>query len=156
MNINWPNVDYRENSKVSSDFLRKMWLIEYRIVTKYQDFHHYGRWFHHHNSRGFHVRFSSSAMNSLQLWPLNSSCFKSHCFLKDSSLFKGIVYTTKQVFIRSSYYCYCEKPICMRCTVTQLARESVGPCPLSWFIRERIRVITQYSSKEDYKNNSHR
>ena len=24
---------------------------------------------------------------------------------------------------------YCEKPICMGCTVTQLARESVGLCP---------------------------
>ena len=28
----------------------------------------------------------------------------------------------------------------MRCTVTQLARESVGLCPLSWFVREGIRV----------------
>ena len=43
----------------------------------------------------------------------------------------------------------------MRCTVTQLARESVGLCPLSWFVREGIRVITQLSSKEDYKNNSY-
>ena len=30
----------------------------------------------------------------------------------------------KPVFIRSSYYYYCEKQICMRCTVTQLARGS--------------------------------
>ena len=30
----------------------------------------------------------------------------------------------------SSYHYYCEKPICMRCIVTQLARESVGLCPL--------------------------
>ena len=48
---------------------------------------------------------------------------------------------------RSSYVqvtiCHCEKPICMRCTVTQLAHESVGLCPLSPFIREGIRVITQ-------------
>ena len=25
-----------------------MWLIEYRIVTNYQDFYHCGRWLHHH------------------------------------------------------------------------------------------------------------
>ena len=43
----------------------------------------------------------------------------------------------------------------MRCTVTQLASESVGLCPLSWFVREGIGVITQLSSKEDYKNNSY-
>ena len=30
-----------------------------RVVTKYQDFYHCGRWLHHHNSRGFHVRFYS-------------------------------------------------------------------------------------------------
>ena len=42
----------------------------------------------------------------------------------------------------------------MRCTVTQLSRESVGLCPLSWFVREGIRVITQSSSKQNYKNNS--
>ena len=56
---------------------------------------------------------------------------------------QGIGYKTKQVFIHSSYYYYCAKPICMRCTVTQLARESVGFCPLLWFIREGIWVITQ-------------
>ena len=28
----------------------------------------------------------------------------------------------------------------MRCTVTQLARESVGLCPLSWFVREGIQL----------------
>ena len=27
----------------------------------------------------------------------------------------------------------------MRCTVTKLARECVGLCPLSWFVRERNR-----------------
>ena len=27
-----------------------MWLIEYQIVTKYQDFYHCGRWLHHHQS----------------------------------------------------------------------------------------------------------
>ena len=42
----------------------------------------------------------------------------------------------------------------MRCTVTQLARESVRLCPVSWFIHEGIRVITQQSSKQNYKNNS--
>ena len=42
----------------------------------------------------------------------------------------------------------------MRCTVTQLAREIVGLCPLSWFVREGIRVITQETSKQNYKNNS--
>ena len=28
-----------------------------------------------------------------------------------------------------SYYFYCEKPVCMRCRVTQFAREGVGLCP---------------------------
>ena len=42
----------------------------------------------------------------------------------------------------------------MRCTVTQLARESVELCPLSSFVREGIRVITQLTSKQNYKNNS--
>ena len=36
-----------------------MRFIEYRIVTKYQDYYHCGRWLHHHNLRGFHVRFYS-------------------------------------------------------------------------------------------------
>ena len=74
--------------------------------------------------------------------------------IADKSLFQGIGYKTKQVFIRSSYYYYCKKPICMRCTVTQLAHESVGLCPLSWFVHEGIWLITQQSSKQDYKNNS--
>ena len=39
--------------------------------------------------------------------------------------------------------------------VTPLARESIGLSPLSWFVREGIRVITQKSSKQYYKNNSH-
>ena len=30
-----------------------------RVVKKYQDSYHCGRWLHHHNSRGFHVRFYS-------------------------------------------------------------------------------------------------
>ena len=61
----------------------------------------------------------------------------------------------KQVFIRSSHYYYCEKTICMRCTVTQLARESVVLCPLLLFVCERnIRVITQQSGKQNHKNDS--
>ena len=43
----------------------------------------------------------------------------------------------------------------MRSTVTQLASESVGLCPLSWFVCEGIGVITQQSNKHlNYKNNS--
>ena len=42
----------------------------------------------------------------------------------------------------------------MKCKVTQLARESNGLCPLLWFIREGIQVITQLSTKQDYENNS--
>ena len=30
----------------------------------------------------------------------------------------------------------------------------VSDLPLSWFVREGIRVITQQSSKQNYKNNS--
>ena len=60
----------------------------------------------------------------------------------------------KQVFIRSSHYYYCEKTICMRCTVTQLARESVVLCPLLLFVCEGIRVITQQSGKQNHKNDS--
>ena len=56
-----------------------------------------------------------------------------------------IGYETKQVFIRSRYYYYCKKPVCKRCTVTQLVRVSDGLFPLSWFVREGIRVITQQS-----------
>ena len=32
----------------------------------------------------------------------------------------------QKIFIRPNYYYYCEKQVCMRCTVTQFARESVG------------------------------
>ena len=34
----------------------------------------------------------------------------SFCFLKEKSLCLGTSYKTKDVFIRSSYYYYCEKP----------------------------------------------
>ena len=37
--------------------------------------------------------------------------FMSFCFLKEKSLCLGTSYKTKDVFIRSSYYYYCEKPI---------------------------------------------
>ena len=30
-----------------------------RVVKKYQDFYHWCRWLHDHNSLGFHVRFYS-------------------------------------------------------------------------------------------------
>ena len=30
-----------------------------RVVKKYQDSYHCGRWLHHHNSRSFHVGFYS-------------------------------------------------------------------------------------------------
>ena len=30
-----------------------MWLIEYRIVTKYQDFYHCGTWLYHHTLKRF-------------------------------------------------------------------------------------------------------
>ena len=36
----------------------------------------------------------------------------SFCFLKEKSLCLGTSYKTKEVFIRSSYYYYCEKPAC--------------------------------------------
>ena len=80
--------------------------------------------------------------------PLKKS---SRATLKDNSLFESIGYKTKQVFIRSSYYYYCEKPMCMRCTVTQLARESVGLCPLRC---SDVREFELSHGKQNYKNNS--
>ena len=39
--------------------------------------------------------------------------------------------------MRSSYYYYCEKPVCMRCRITQFARERVGLCPFRGsYVRE--------------------
>ena len=44
---------------------------------------------------------------------------------------------SKEVFIRSSYYYYYEKSGCMRCTVTQFTRESVGLWPFGGlYVRE--------------------
>ena len=55
----------------------------------------------------------------------------SFSFLKEKSLCLGTSYKTKDVFIRSSYYYYCEKPVCLRYRITQFARASVGLCPFS-------------------------
>ena len=61
----------------------------------------------------------------------------SFCLLKEKSLCLGTSYKTKDVFIRSSYYYYCEKPVCMRCRITQFARASVGLCPFpGLYVRE--------------------
>ena len=43
---------------------------------------------------------------------------------------KELVTKLKRSFYTSSYYYYCEKPVCTGYTVTQFARESFGPCPL--------------------------
>ena len=40
----------------------------------------------------------------------NSKSVVGYCFLKEKSLCLGTSYKTKDVFIRSSYYYYCEKP----------------------------------------------
>ena len=73
---------------------------------------------------------------------------------KTRAFFKDLVTKgNRSSYVQVTIY-HCEKPICMRCTVTQLARESVGLCPLSSFVREGIRVITQLTSKQSYKNNS--
>ena len=65
------------------------------------------------------------------------SAKKTRAFFKDL-VSKG----NRSSYVQVTLY-HCEKPICMRCTVTRLARESVGLCPLSSFVREGIRVITQ-------------
>ena len=51
----------------------------------------------------------------------------SFCLLKEKSLCLGTSYKAKDVFIRSSDY------YCVRCRITQFARESVGLAP---FVRE--------------------
>ena len=60
------------------------------------------------------------------------------------AFFKDLVTKgNRSSYVQVTIY-HCEKPICMRCTaVTQLARESVGLCPLSSFVHKGIRVITQ-------------
>ena len=43
-----------------------------RVVKKYQDFYHCGRWLHRHNSRGFHVPFYSVKQSlTLKSWFLH-------------------------------------------------------------------------------------
>ena len=62
--------------------------------------------------------------------------FRSYCFLKDKGLFRELVTKRNSSSYVQVYY-YCEKPICMKCTVTQLARESVGLCPFRGsYVRE--------------------
>ena len=53
----------------------------------------------------------------------------SFCFFKEKNLCLGTTYKTKDVFIRSSYYYYCEKKAGMKCRIKHFARESVGFCP---------------------------
>ena len=61
----------------------------------------------------------------------------SYCFLKEKKLCLGTSYQTKDVFIRSSYYYYCEKPVCIRCRITQFARAVVRLCPFPrLYVRE--------------------
>ena len=43
----------------------------------------------------------------------------------------------------------------MRCTVTQLAHESVGLCSLSWFVREGIRELVNRIIKITHAHNLH-
>ena len=66
--------------------------------------------------------------------------------LKRQEPFEGIGYKTKHVFIRSSYYCR-ERLI----WYVLLACESVGLCPLSWSVREGIRLS---HSTDDLVNRS--
>ena len=46
-----------------------------------------------------------------------------------SRALKLLCHKTKEVFILLSYSYDCEQPVCMRCTVTQFARENVRLCP---------------------------
>ena len=57
--------------------------------------------------------------------------------LKEKNLCLGTSYKTKDVLVGSSYYYYCEKPVCMRCRIIQFARASVGLCPFpGLYVRE--------------------
>ena len=77
------------------------------------------RWLHHY------VR--------LYLMKLDSTSVTSSCFLKEKGLYLRHWVQLKEVFIRLSYYYYCEKPVCMRYTVTEFGRESVGL--LTWYVK---------------------
>ena len=69
---------------------------------------------------------------------------KAIAFQKTRAIFKDFVTKgNRSSYVQVTIY-HCEKLIYMRCTVTKLARESVGLCPLSSsFVLEGIRVITQ-------------
>ena len=75
-------------------------------------------------SRGCHVRF---CFNETVL--TTSRRVISYCFLKEKNLCLGTSYKTKNDFIRSIYYYCCEKPVCLRCRITQFARARVRLCP---------------------------
>ena len=77
----------------------------------------------------------------------------SFCFLKEENLCLGTSYKTKDVFIRPSYYYYCEKPA-WDVESDTFARESVWLCPFcGLYVREfefshsnpvnRIRKLTR-------------
>ena len=102
-----------------------MWLIEYWIVTKYLDFYHCGRWLHHHNSRGFPraILLSETVFNSDNFF---LHVLKAIASQKTRAFFKALVTKrNRSSYVQVTIY-HCEKPISMRCTVTQLVRESVG------------------------------
>ena len=49
----------RKTLRFPRSFLSRNVTHRIRVVKKYQDSYHCGRWLHHHNSRGFHMRFYS-------------------------------------------------------------------------------------------------
>ena len=134
-----------------------MWLIEYWIVTKYQDFYHCGRWLHHHNSRGFSraILLSETVFNSDNLF---RHVLKAIVSQKTRAFFKDLV--TKgnmSSYVQVTIY-HCEKPICMRCTVThkkqnyknnsrtQFAREDVGLSPFyNSYVKKGKLFTTKFS-----------
>ena len=63
------------------------------------------------------------------------------------------------VFFFSEIEYYCEKRICMRSSVTELVRESVGLCSRSRFVRDGIRVkrsnLVNKIPKISYAHNLH-
>ena len=62
-------------------------------------------------------------------------------------------------FFFSEIEYYCEKRICMRSSVTELVRESVGLCSRSRFVRDGIRVkrsnLVNKILKISYAHNLH-
>ena len=63
------------------------------------------------------------------------------------------------LFFFSEIEYYCEKRICMRSSVTELVRESVGLCSRSRFVRDGIRVkrsnLVNKILKISYAHNLH-